>query len=106
MVYRAFRKFGWTNICDNRKAWVVMILNPAKAVIEKIGGYEAAAGITGKHITRVYRWTYPTSRGGTGGVIPHSDALKLLNHAKFAGIALAAEDFLREPSVVDGACNA
>jgi hypothetical protein len=78
-----------------------MILNPAKSVIDKVGGYAAAARITGKHITRVYRWTYPTSRGGTGGVVPHADAMLLLNHARSAGIALGADDFLQEPTSIE-----
>jgi hypothetical protein len=79
-----------------------MILNPAKSVIDKVGGYAAAARITGKHVTGIYRWTYPTSRGGTGGLVPPADAIKLLDHARAAGIALEPGDFLQAPSVVDG----
>lgn len=71
-------------------------MDPAKSILDRIG-YEAAAAITGKHISRVYRWTYPTDRGGTGGVIPHSDALKLLKHARSKSIHLTEADFLRAP---------
>jgi hypothetical protein len=74
-----------------------MHLDPAKSILDRIG-YEAAAAVTGKHISRVYRWTYPTDRGGTGGVIPHADALKLLDHARANSIALTEADFMRAPS--------
>lgn len=68
-------------------------LEPATSILAKIGGANVAAGITGKHVSRVYRWCYPREKGGTGGVVPHDDATKLLAHAKANGIALSAEDF-------------
>lgn len=73
-------------------------MEPAKSILDRIG-VEVAAKVTGKHISRVYRWTYPTSRGGTGGVIPHADAVKLLAYARDNGIALSADEFLCSPSV-------
>jgi len=73
-------------------------LDPAKTVIDKIGGVETAAHITGKHISRIYRWMYSSSRGGTGGVVPHSDAVKLLAHARENNIPLSANDFIQAPS--------
>lgn len=75
-------------------------MEPAKSILDRIG-FETAAKITGKHISRVYRWTYPPSRGGTGGIIPHGDALKLLDHARLEGIELNEADFLRVPAVAD-----
>lgn len=77
-----------------------MSFNPAKSVIEKVGGAETASRVTGKHISRVYRWTYPASRGGTGGVVPHEDAIKLLDFARENNIALTADDFMQAPSTV------
>lgn len=74
-------------------------LDPAKTAIDKVGGVGRAAQITGKHISRVYRWMYPASRGGTGGVIPHPEAMKLLEHAKENSIPLTAEDFMQAPSI-------
>ncbi|MEW9304512.1 hypothetical protein [Labrys neptuniae] len=68
-------------------------LNPAFAVIKKVGGVEIVSTITGRSTARVYRWTYPKSHGGTGGFIPHEEALKLLDHAKANGISLTASDF-------------
>lgn len=73
-------------------------MEPAKSILDRIG-VETAAKVTGKHISRVYRWTYPSSRGGTGGVIPHTDALKLLEYSRAEGIGLGEADFLRSPSV-------
>ncbi|UXS00813.1 hypothetical protein [Agrobacterium tumefaciens] len=69
-------------------------LEPAKSVIAKIG-IERVSVVTGKHISRVYRWMYPKDRGGTGGIIPQADAFLLLDHAKSEGIQLSAEDFFR-----------
>ncbi|MDP3327714.1 hypothetical protein [Parvibaculum sp.] len=68
-------------------------LHPAKAVIAKLGGPEAVATVTGKHISRVYRWMYSKERGGTGGVIPQRDAEKLLAHAERQGVDLHPGDF-------------
>jgi hypothetical protein len=68
-------------------------LEPARTVLSKIGGVEVASKVTGKHVSRIYRWTYPRDKGGTGGVVPHDDATKLLEHAKANQIDLTAEDF-------------
>jgi len=68
-------------------------LEPARTVLEKIGGVDVAAKVTGKHVSRIYRWTYSREKGGTGGVVPHEDATKLLEHARANQIDLKAEDF-------------
>ena len=68
-------------------------LEPASTVLAKIGGVEVASKVTGKHVSRVYRWTYPREKGGTGGVIPHDDATKLLKHASENNLELTAADF-------------
>lgn len=68
-------------------------LDPARSIIAKFGGVEAVSAITGKHITRVYRWMYPKTRGGTGGLIPQAEAAKLLAHAKSARIKASPADF-------------
>lgn len=70
-----------------------MHLEPAKSILDRIG-YEAAAELTGKHISRIYRWTYPAERGGTGGLIPQRYHRMFLDYARGKGIALEAEDFL------------
>jgi len=68
-------------------------LQPAKGVVSKMGGARACAEVTGKHISRVYGWMYPKSRGGAGGVIPSADAAKLLAAAKARRIDLTPDDF-------------
>ena len=78
-----------------------MHMDPAKSILDRIG-YDNAARVTGKHISRVYRWTYPSGvRGGTGGVISHTDAIKLLEFARSEGIDLNEVDFMRAPTVVE-----
>lgn len=77
-----------------------MHMDPAKSILDLIG-YETAARVTGKSISRVYRWTYPTGvREGTGGVIPHAESLKLLEYARANDLKLAEADFLKAPSPV------
>lgn len=73
-------------------------MEPAKTILDLIG-VENAAKVTGKHISRVYRWTYPSSRGGTGGIIPHVEAIKLLAYARENSIDLNEADFLKAPTV-------
>lgn len=68
-------------------------LEPAKTVIDKLGGYERVATIVGRHPTRVYRWMRPISAGGTGGLIPAKFQGMLLDHARANGITLRERDF-------------
>jgi len=69
-------------------------LDPANTVISKVGGFDAVAEITGAHVSRVYRWTYPAERGGTGGTIPQRYHRTLLDYARGHSIDLSAEDFI------------
>ena len=70
-------------------------LEPAKSVISALGGVDKVAEITGKHVSRVYRWMYPKAKGGTDGFIPQSDAETLLDHAEQNGLPLTADNFFR-----------
>lgn len=76
-------------------------LEPAKTIIGRFGdgkaGVDKVSDITGKHVSRVYRWMYPKDRGGTGGLIPQGDCALLLAHAQQNGISLTPADFF--PSV-------
>ena len=67
-------------------------LEPAASIIEKIGVSEIAK-IVSKHESRVYRWRMSKEKGGTGGVVPHEDAQKLLLEAQNGAFELAASDF-------------
>lgn len=71
-------------------------LEPAKSIISKIG-IEKVSEITGKHVSRVYRWMYPKERGGTGGMIPQGEAPALLAYAKANEIDVSADDFFAVP---------
>lgn len=68
-------------------------LDPAKTIIGKIG-IEKVSELTGKHVSRVYRWMYPKERGGTGGFIPNADAPVLLAYAKKNKLKISASDFI------------
>lgn len=70
------------------------LLEPAKSVIERLGGINAVAAIASKHRTRVYRWMRPVEAGGTGGLIPQREIPRLLAHASANSIPLSADDFL------------
>lgn len=73
-------------------------LDPARSVIAKIG-IEKVSEITGKHVSRVYRWMYPKGRGGTGGLIPQADQPAILSYANENGIELTERDFFpRRPA--------
>lgn len=67
-------------------------LDPAKSVIAKIG-IEKVSEITGKHVSRVYRWMYAKERGGTGGFIPQVDAQAILQWARQNAVPLDPSDF-------------
>jgi hypothetical protein len=67
--------------------------SPAETIIEKFGGPAKVAVVLGLDVSRIYRWTYPEERGGTGGLIPQKHHLKLLEAARAEGIAITAIDF-------------
>jgi hypothetical protein len=71
-------------------------MNPAKRIIELLGGEAQVAFLTGTSYTAPYRWQAARHKGGTGGLIPQRHHRALLDYARGKGIALAAEDFLPE----------
>lgn len=76
-------------------------MDPAKTILDRLG-YQKAAEITGKSISRVYRWAMPSGpKGGTGGVIPHKEAIKLLAYCRENGIPFTEADFMRAPTPVE-----
>lgn len=72
--------------------------NSARLVIDKVGGFRAAAEVCRIDIAQVYRWTYEKNKGGTGGLVPAKHQSKLLDFAKTTGLPLEAEDFFRTSS--------
>jgi hypothetical protein len=78
-------------------------LDPARSIIASLGGPDAVRGITGRHLSRIYRWMYPKEAGGSGGLIPLTEARKLIDAARERGVPLTADDFLpREAPSSDG----
>jgi hypothetical protein len=73
-------------------------VEPAQSIIGKFGGVAAVAAIIGAHRTSVNNWRRPRTAGGTNGLVPQRYHRKLLDEARRAGIALAAEEFLPRES--------
>lgn len=69
-------------------------MEPAKSIVDKLGGPNAVAKIANVHRTRVSNWTRAKGAGGTGGTIPFKHVPSLLAAAKEKGIDLSADDFL------------
>lgn len=71
-----------------------MRVDPAKSIVEFLGGVPAVAAALKCNVSRVYRWVYPKGHNeGTGGYIPHEDAARLLSYAAENGIDLQPGDF-------------
>lgn len=65
----------------------------AAHVIAKCGGYARTAQLVGRTTSWIYRWTYPKSRKGTGGRVPHGDAEILMDAALRGEVDLTPADF-------------
>lgn len=71
-----------------------MDMNPAKTIIDYLGGAKLTAMIVGKHPSRVYRWAYPLDkREGCGGIIPLRDQQRILEYCVENSIDLTRDDF-------------
>jgi hypothetical protein len=66
----------------------------ARRIIEAFGGEAAVARAVGVHLSRVYRWTYPPARGGSGGRVPQRHHQRILTLARERGLALSAADLV------------
>ena len=73
-------------------------MEPARTIIDRLGGPNKVATIAGVHRTRVSNWARTKEAGGTGGVIPFKHVPALLAAAKDAGVELSADDFLPKVS--------
>lgn len=76
-------------------------MEPARTIIDRLGGPNKVATIAGVHRTRVSNWARTKESGGTGGVIPFKHVPALLAAAREAGFELSADDFL--PRMAEGA---
>jgi len=64
------------------------MLNDANFIIQQFGGVKRLANAINKDPATVYRWTYPKSKNGTGGLVPSSALKSIYEAAKLLGIAL------------------
>jgi hypothetical protein len=71
-------------------------MEPASTILSKCGGAPRVAEWVGTHVTRVRRWSYPKSRGGTGGLIPARVQALLLEKARENGVNLSPADFFAD----------
>lgn len=67
-------------------------MNVASRVIEKFGGAYQLAELLGCRPSTIYRWTYPTEEGGTGGLVPQRHHVALLKLAKHHNVKLRPAD--------------
>lgn len=81
------------------------MLNPASRIIRSLGGHDQVAKATGVSISRVYRWTYPKSRGGTGGLVPQKHHPAILALAQGIGLKFTADEFLQDIGYPDYAAS-
>ena len=65
---------------------------PAARLI-RICGVERLARWTGVSTTQVYRWDYPRTKGGSGGVIPAFHHQAILDGARADKLKVKVADF-------------
>jgi amino-acid N-acetyltransferase len=65
----------------------------AENIIRKFGGAASLAAKLGLAPSSVHRWTYPQSKGGTGGRVPSSQQVRLLELARQDGVDISPDDF-------------
>lgn len=68
----------------------------ADNIIEKCGGVAETAKLVGRSRGWVYRWTYEKDKGGTGGTVPRSAQVKLLELAAKGVVDVSPADFFEQ----------
>lgn len=72
-------------------------MTQADRIIDKFGGKEAFRQKFKISASRLYRWTAPDAKGGTGGRIPSKHHPRLLEVARAEGVELSPADFFDMP---------
>jgi hypothetical protein len=67
---------------------------PARNIIDRLGGVTATAKIINKTPSAVSRWLVPRSEGGTNGRVPQNHWETILDFAVAHKIALTLNDLL------------
>lgn len=68
-------------------------MTPAERIVQKFGGRDAFREKYKISESRLYRWTAPAAKGGTGGRVPSKHQQKLLDLARAENVDLKPEDF-------------
>lgn len=83
-------------------------MTQAERIFERFGGarrlasaLKALAEHTGdptraRNVATIYKWTYPRSKGGTGGYVPSSAMDDVKAAARLSGLLLRPEDWYGE----------
>jgi hypothetical protein len=82
-----------------------MRFDPAHSIIKRLGGEDVVREVTGAGETAPYRWQHAREKGGTGGIIPHKHAVKLLAYATERQIDVTPADFLAAPTLAEAATS-
>lgn len=69
----------------------------AGQVIEKLGGVPRTAEVTGKTVSTVYKWRWPSEKGGTGGLIPIDAQQAIIAAARRGENCVTPDDFFEHP---------
>jgi amino-acid N-acetyltransferase len=72
----------------------------AERIYEKFGGPGKLAKMLGYDRSTVYRWNYPVSKRGSGGLIPTKSLVKVIALAEEEGILIGAEDLFPNAKLV------
>lgn len=73
---------------------MVLTMEPASTIIERLGGPTAVARKLGVHRVTVSKWKRSRKAGGTGGSIPQRHHRAILKAAKEANAPISADDLL------------
>lgn len=68
-------------------------MDPARSIIERLGGAAVVARITGTSYTAPYRWQHSREKGGTNGLIPQKYHRTLIEYGRSIGECLSYGDF-------------
>lgn len=74
----------------------MLILNPAKNIIDLCGGPQVVSEMTGRTFWRVQRWTWPRAKDGCDGIIPQEAERLILSRAQEFGIDGLVRDLFFE----------
>jgi transposase-like protein len=74
-------------------------MEPAKNIIERLGGVSAVAEAIGVYRSTVNNWRLPASQGGTDGRVPAKQIPKLMELASEKGIEIAPGEFIWLPAL-------